>query len=42
MDVTELKREFDSRPQVKLLILAERVLVMADPLQQGHGVRTQH
>lgn len=42
MDVTEPKREFDKYPQVKLLILAERVLVMANPLQQGHGVKTQH
>lgn len=42
MDVTEPKREFDKYPQVRLLNLAERVLVMADPLQQGHGVKTQH
>ena len=42
MDVTEPKREFDKHPQLRLLILAERVLVMADPLWQGHGVKTQH
>ena len=41
-DVTEPKREFDKYPQVKLLILAEGVLVMADRLQRGHGVKTQH
>lgn len=41
-DVTEPKREFDKYPQVKLLILAERGSVVADPLQQGHGVKTQH
>lgn len=38
---TEPKRGFDKYPQVELLILAERVLVKADPLQQGHGVKTQ-
>lgn len=42
MGVSELKRGFDKYLQVKLLILAEWVLVMADPLQQGHGVKTQH
>lgn len=42
MDVSEFKREFDKYLQVKLLILAEWVLVMADPLQKGHGVKTQH
>lgn len=39
---TEPKREFEKYPQVKLLILAERVLVTVDPLRQGHGVKTQH
>lgn len=42
MDDTEPKREFEKYPQVKLLILAERVLVTVDPLRQGHGVKTQH
>lgn len=42
MDITEPKQEFDKYPRVKLLILADRVLVMVDPLQQGHGVKTQH
>lgn len=42
MDVTEPKREFDKYPQVKLLILAERVLVMADTLEEGHSVKAQH
>lgn len=42
MDVTEPKREFDKYPQVRLLILTERLLVMVDPSRQGHSVKTQH
>jgi len=39
MAVTEPKRKFDKYPHVKLLILTERILVMVDPLQQGHSVK---
>lgn len=32
---------FDKYPRVKLLILAEGVMVMADPVEEGHNVKTQ-
>ena len=41
IDVTEPKRDFEKYPQVKFLILAERALVMADPLGEGHNVKTR-
>lgn len=42
VNVTESGREFDRYPQVKRLILAEQVLVMVNPMQQGHSVKTEH